>query len=269
MRPLNGSVAIAAHRGAAGCNVPYNSIAAFECALKQKADIIELDVSRSRDGKLFVFHPTLERVFLGSERLISEMDAAEVERLRYLNFDRVPTDTPVARLEEALEILRGRCRINVDKFWVAPREIASLVRALGMEDQIIVKSRLSPEGLKDAGEFASDLWYMPVFYSEGDEAALDLYRGKLVGVEACFTSEDDPAGRADFVERMHRKNRIVWVNAIVYNYKKILAAGHSDDLSVSDDPEKGWGWLADRGYDVIQTDYPLMLYVFLKERGLK
>ena len=269
MKTLSGAVSIAAHRGAVGCNIPYNTPEAFECALRQKADIIELDVSKSRDGALFVFHPKMEPAFLGIPTLLSEMDAAEIEKLRYLNFDRVPTDYPVARLEDVLLRLRGRCRVNVDKFWVAPREIASLIRRLGMEDQVIVKSRLSPQGLRDAEEFAADLPYMPVFYNEGDESALDAYRGRLVGAEVCFASENDPVGRADFTERMHEKGRIVWVNAIVYNYKKVLSAGHTDDLAVSRDPEAGWGWLADRGFDVIQTDFPLMLHEFLKERGLR
>ena len=29
--------------------------------------------------------------------------------------------------------------------------------------------------------------------------------------------------------------------------------------------EKGWGWLASKGYDLIQTDWPLMLINYLKE----
>ena len=48
---------IAAHRGAAGGNIHCNTWVAFEASLAQGADIIELDVSRSADGELFVFHP--------------------------------------------------------------------------------------------------------------------------------------------------------------------------------------------------------------------
>ena len=32
-----------------------------------------------------------------------------------------------------------------------------------------------------------------------------------------------------------------------------LAAGHDDDTSVLGHPEQGWGWLMDRGFDIIQT----------------
>ncbi|MBQ3865887.1 MAG: glycerophosphodiester phosphodiesterase, partial [Clostridia bacterium] len=84
-------ILIAAHRGACGGNVPCNTTPAFECALAQKADIIELDVSRSKDGKLFVFHPKLEPVFLGTDRLIADTDSREVETWRFLNMDRAVT----------------------------------------------------------------------------------------------------------------------------------------------------------------------------------
>ena len=36
-----------------------------------------------------------------------------------------------------------------------------------------------------------------------------------------------------------------------------LAGGHDDDASVLGHPEQGWGWLMDRGFDIIQTDWVL------------
>lgn len=32
-------------------------------------------------------------------------------------------------------------------------------------------------------------------------------------------------------------------------------------------PKKGWGWLADRGYDIIQTDWTLALKTYLEKTG--
>ena len=78
---------IAAHRGASSGNVPCNTWAAYEAGLAQGADIIEIDVSKSADGELFTFHPRTEPVFLHSEKLISEMTADEVRKLRFYNYD--------------------------------------------------------------------------------------------------------------------------------------------------------------------------------------
>ena len=61
-------IIVVAHRGAAGGNIPCNTMAAYEIALKQGADMIEADVSCSRDGILFLFHPGMEREHLGKRK---------------------------------------------------------------------------------------------------------------------------------------------------------------------------------------------------------
>ena len=53
-------IVIAAHRGTAGGNIPCNTIAAYDIALSEGAEIIEIDVAVSNDGKLFTFHPDME-----------------------------------------------------------------------------------------------------------------------------------------------------------------------------------------------------------------
>ena len=50
----NEKIMIVAHRGAFGGNIPCNVIPAFEAALKQGADVIEIDVEMSADGKLYI-----------------------------------------------------------------------------------------------------------------------------------------------------------------------------------------------------------------------
>lgn len=260
------SIQIAAHRGAFGGNVPCNTTPAFEAALAQGADIIELDAAKSADGELFVFHPNKEPVFLGTDRLISEMTAKEVKALRLLNYDRAETQYGVEQLEGVLENLRGRCRINLDKFWLAPREIAALVRRLGMEDQVIVKAKLTPQALRDVREYAPDLPFLTVLREKNTLAELTPVGCRWIGAEVCFSAEDAEVGTRQFVDTLHARGKLVWVNAIVYDYRKVLAAGHNDDISVAGDPEAGWGWLIDRGYDIIQTDFPLMLRRFLERR---
>jgi len=57
---------IFAHRGASGA-VPENTIEAFETALREGAEILELDVHGTRDGHVVVIHDaTLERTTDGS-----------------------------------------------------------------------------------------------------------------------------------------------------------------------------------------------------------
>ena len=107
---------IAAHRGVAGGDIPGNTLEAFDTALCQGADMIELDVSHTSDGELFVFHPGMEPVFLHSNRLLKDMTADEARKLYYFNGDGAQTQKKLSTFDEALEHLKGRCYINVDKF---------------------------------------------------------------------------------------------------------------------------------------------------------
>lgn len=66
-----------AHRGASG-HVTENTLAAFQLASQQGAQVWELDTQLSRDGVVFVSHDDhLQRVF-GADLRISEMTAAEL-----------------------------------------------------------------------------------------------------------------------------------------------------------------------------------------------
>ncbi|MBQ1216649.1 MAG: glycerophosphodiester phosphodiesterase, partial [Clostridia bacterium] len=37
--------------------------------------------------------------------------------------------------------------------------------------------------------------------------------------------------------------------------------------SLLQDPSVGWGWLADRGFDIIQTDWLMQCDTYLKQTG--
>jgi glycerophosphoryl diester phosphodiesterase len=53
--PFLPRIAIIAHRGASAC-APENTLAAFELAIQQAADAIELDAKLTADGHVVVIH---------------------------------------------------------------------------------------------------------------------------------------------------------------------------------------------------------------------
>lgn len=264
----NNGVFLAAHRGSCGGNIPCNTLQSFEIAVRQGADIVELDVERSADNKLFIQHPGMEWVHIGCEKSIKEYPASEVEGFVRLNADMNPTAWKMIRLEDALELLRGRCIVNIDKFWENPKLIADTVRNMGMTDQVIIKSPDKPEYIDAVERYAPEIPYIPVV-SDFDRTHMELMSRNLnyVGVEALFTSEKSETASPEYIERLHKDRKFVWANSLVYYYKSILSAGHDDDVSLTDDPAKGWGWLASRGYDVIQTDHILACRLYLESIG--
>ena len=84
-------VLLVAHRGVCGANIPPNSLQAFQIALNQGADVIELDVDCSADGTLFVQHPKMEKVHLRMQDRIRTYPASVVEQLYLSNADQCRT----------------------------------------------------------------------------------------------------------------------------------------------------------------------------------
>ena len=260
-RPL-----LAAHRGVCGANVPCNSIAAYKIALSQRADVVEIDVSKTKDGKYYVFHPWMEPVFL-KDKYIWELTAEELEEKRLVNQDSVKTSYKVPTLDEVFALLKDKVYINVDKFWTDVEGITAAIRKAGVEKQVIVKTHVNEESLAMVEKFAPDLMFVPMVRDK-DEITEDLLKRNinLIGVEVLFKDDAAECISDEYIKSMHEKGLLVWTNSIIYDENDIINGYHSDDVSVADSPDKGWGWLIDKNVDFIQTDWLLALKCYMQER---
>jgi len=105
---------IIAHRGAAG-EAPENTLAAFELALRQGCDAIELDIHLSKDDELIVCHDrTIDRTTDGSgairDMIVTELkhfDAGQWFHERYAG-ERIPL------LKEVFDFVPEDILINVE-----------------------------------------------------------------------------------------------------------------------------------------------------------
>ena len=259
---------LAAHRGVCGANIPCNTLAAYKIALDQGADVVEIDVSKTKDGKYFVFHPGMEPVFLKSQTRLKDMTAEEVEKLFLVNSDSVPTSYKIPTLAEVLALLKGKAYINVDKFWTDVKGISEEIRRAGVEKQVIVKTYTDEESLEQVRLYASDFMFIPMV--NGKDEVTDDLRAKgvnVVGAEILFSSENDDVISDAYIQKMHDKGLLIWANSIVYNEKAVISAYHTDDISLTDSPEKGWGWLMDKKVDFIQTDWLLAARLYVEGRN--
>ncbi|MBR5113418.1 MAG: glycerophosphodiester phosphodiesterase family protein [Clostridia bacterium] len=249
-------ILICAHRGFSGADIPCNSMPSFKAAVMSGADMIELDVTKTIDGKYFVFHPGMEHAHLRKKKLISAMRSDKVKKLRFVNQDDCPTDFGVSTLEEVFDYLRGKCYINVDKYWTDIPGITECIRKCGVEKQVVVKTAIKDKYIKDLLRYAPDLMFMPIVRNRDDITDELIAKGiNCIGAEVLFEKEDAPVASDEYIKSMHDKGLIVFGNAIVYNKNDVIAAGHSDDNSFVVSPDYGWGWLADKGFDIIQTDF--------------
>lgn len=246
----------AAHRGHCGGNIPCNTLISYERAVRDGAEVIELDVSKSRDGELFCFHPGMEPVFFAEPTPILEMQAEDVKKRHILNTDRNETQFVPPLFDEALELLNGRCLIAVDKFWMYMPEITAAIRRHHMEDSVICKLDGGEKSYREALIVAENIPLLPIVRHKDEVTEKYLESGlRLFGLEVIFDDEQDPVASDDYIASAHGKGLALWVNSIIYDHRKQLSGGHSDDAAVSGDPDTGWGWLIDKKYDIIQTDW--------------
>jgi glycerophosphoryl diester phosphodiesterase len=124
------SPAVIAHRGASA-HAPENTIAAFELAIEQGADGIELDVHLSRDDQPVVIHDfTLDRTTDGSGA-VRDRSVRELKRLDAGSWRAVPfRGQRIQTLQEVFERFRNRTR-----FWVELKGGSELYP--GIEERLV------------------------------------------------------------------------------------------------------------------------------------
>jgi len=260
---------LAAHRGVCRANIPCNSMLAFKIAVENGADIVEIDISKSKDGKYFVFHSGMEQVFIGSKQLISEMTAEEVKNLYLLNYDGVITHYKIPMLEDVLAYLKDKVYINIDKYWTDIEGITQIIRKSGVEKQVIIKSWLEEKNIALIEKFAPDLMFMPIV-KKMDSSTEKLIERKinLIGNEILFTEESDEVITDEYINWMHKKKLLIWVNTIIYNESDVISANRTDDFSLENGAKEGWGWLTDKNVDFIQTDWLLEVIGYFNNRKI-
>ena len=109
--------------------------------------------------------------------------------------------------------------------------------------------------------------FMPLIWGKDTVTDKLLENGvNVIGAELLFSKESDECASDEYIKKMHDKGLMLWANSIIYDEKAVISAYHTDDISLTDDPDKGWGWLIDKGFDFIQTDWLLMLKDYIESR---
>lgn len=140
---------IFAHRGASA-HAPENTLAAFELALAQNADAIELDAKLSADGQVVVIHDAIVERTTGSRGRVKDLSLSQLRSLDAGSFfsgkfrgERIPT------LEEVFELVGRRTLINVELTnYNTPGDqlvqaVCTLVRNFDLQKNVLFSSFLA------------------------------------------------------------------------------------------------------------------------------
>jgi glycerophosphoryl diester phosphodiesterase len=203
-----------AHRGASA-HAPENTLPAFELALRQGADGVELDAKLSADGQVVVIHDqTVDRTTGGRGR-VRDLRLAELQALEAGSFfSEAFRGAQIPTLDEIFETIGARALINVELTnYGTPRDrlvekVCGLIEKHGLQDRILLSSFFAsnlrqaarllpgvPRGLLALGGWMG-AWARSFAFMFGDYQALHPHL--------------TDAG-AEQVERAHKLNRRIHV----------------------------------------------------------
>jgi glycerophosphoryl diester phosphodiesterase len=133
---------VIAHRGASAY-APENTLAAFELAHKQGADMIEFDVQRSSDGVLVVFHDDTTERWNGQKRLMQEYSWHDLQKIS-IGGERIPTLAEVCQMARTQNM-----RMNVElKHAGIGADVARVLQAEQVESLALISS-FEPQALHE------------------------------------------------------------------------------------------------------------------------
>lgn len=260
------SVIVVAHRGD-WRNFPENSLEAIDNAIKMGVDVVELDVQRTKDGKLILMHDsTLNRTTTG-EGQIAEITLDSIQKLRLKNGYAVRTIHKVPTLEEALLHAKGKIMVNLDKADRYFDQVYALMEKTGTTKQVIMKGTKSVKEVKELyGDYLADVIYMPIVDLDNRNAESEIERFvqemNPVAFELLFVKDTNPLP-VKVKEKLAGKS-LIWYNTLW----DTMAGGHDDDRSLSN-PDDGYGYLIDTlGARILQTDRPQYLLDYLRSRNM-
>lgn len=262
-----GNVLVAIHR-ADWRTHPENSLPAIRSAIAMGVEIIEIDVHRTKDGRFVIIHDrTLDRTTTG-RGLVADHTLAELRELRLRDGGGSPTAERIPTLEEALDVVRGRAVVNLDRSFDHPAEVFRVVEQERALDFVLFAVNQPLDEFEAA--YPGLLERMPLFMLVVEERVKD--RDALIGpylerrpptvLQLVFSRDTDPV--LGWIERARERGVRVWINTLWPR----LSGGHHDDRALTD-PEGSFGWVVARGATVIQTDRPQLLLDYLRQAGLR
>jgi len=255
-------------------HAPENSVDAIKGAIAMGADIVELDVALTKDGHYVLLHDgSLDRVSNGKGKS-TKYTLEEIRKFRLKGVDgKTITGYKILTLEEAFALTRGKILVNIDKFGRDPKGIAEFVKKHGMEKEVILKERFSPEKLEKLvgpeiwkDMVARRLTYMPIIWINKEQKLFKEWENselKPVAYELCIKKEKPAGVLKKLASKTGKGGARIWINTLWDE----LCAGRTDERGYKGDTEGSWGWWLEKGATMIQTDRPEELLKYLKGKG--
>lgn len=244
---------VTAHRGNSG-ECPENTLPAFQSAIAAGADWVELDVFRSRDGKLVVSHDRTtwrvgDRSLVVPESTYAQLRRVDVAADFRRRHGKSLSQCPSQRMPLVEDVLRlvmtqHQTRVSIQPKTNCAAEVVALVQQLGAEPWV----GFNDGNVNYMAEVKRLAPRIPVFWDRGEsDIAADIRIAKQHGFETLVLNE-----RAVTPEKI----------------AMLKEAGLGVGVWAVNDPLMWERFLA-MGVERIYTDHPRRLLAFKAERPFR
>jgi glycerophosphoryl diester phosphodiesterase len=238
-------IQIIAHRGS-HLQVPENTLAAYENAIAEGADYVEVDLRTTRDGKLVVLHDESVKKMTGTDALIRNLNFDEVQNLKIAPV--MPADTKtyfIPTFESVLAVCKGKINIYLDFKDADAAKTYDLIRQAGMQHNVVVYLNKKEQ----YGQWKKVAPTMPLMTSLPENGTAsdiqDFLRKTPVDVV-------DNAHDTALIHILHDHKIHVWL-----------------DVQSRDENPAKWDHALSLGVDGLQTDHPEQLIKYLNTKKLR
>ena len=248
---------------------PENSLAALEIAIRNGVEIVETDVRRTKDGHLVILHdPHVERVTNG-RGYVADMTLEELKRLNLRDALGQTTPEKIPTLAEYMSAAKGRVWLYLDKAGqdggaLVP-QILALAKSHGtLEETVFVLDWPYEKARAVFGGDLEKVLYCPVIEDKIPdlESYVDEWLAKFKPFAFQFRFASTDSRTFALLPKVLDAGSRAFVAATWQNH----TAGHDDRASIMGLPKDGWGWLVERGFSILETNFPRELKAFLSTR---
>lgn len=224
-------VLVFAHRGASD-EAPENTLAAFRLAAEQGTDYIELDVQESSDGVVVVGHDADLMKVARSPLRIWQTPADQLRAVDIGSFiSPAFADQRVPTLAEALEVARGRMKVNIELKDYGhdvelEQKVVDLVEAANMQDQIVTMSLSG--GMVETMKRLRPRWTSGLLLARGI--------GDLPRLDADFLAVQASVATRRFVDAAHASGKPVYAWTVNDPQQMIRLVGYGVDGIITNRP---------------------------------
>lgn len=251
---------IMSHRGFWGGNVIQNTRQAAKAAKKAGADIIEIDICRSKDGEYYLFHKKAVRMLLNVDKEFEDMTSEEIDSLILLNSNAELSGYRVERLRDFLDWLPLSYIVNIDRsadYWDDASFFELLIKS-GKKDLLFLKAPAKERYLELLNQADVNISYVPIAYEQSDFERVKEYENiKLIGVDLRIDDlNNNSLLESNWLNKLLAQDMMIIANSEHLGREFKLFDILDDTAAILGSETYVWSVMRKYGVNVIKTDWP-------------